>query len=89
MKLKKIDMTVGIYDSEATITRHNSGGVTIKVPFVKWAGNAGALSFEKLFFDKTDERTQTLSGEIFTENGSEEYESLNEFLCYCCKNEGY
>lgn len=89
MKIKNIDMCVGIYDSSATIIRHRSGDVTIKIPYVKWVGNTGVLAFEKLSFDATDERTRTLSDELFTDNDPKEYESLSEFLNSCCADMGY
>ena len=46
--LKRIDLTVGIYNSQATITRHKNGDITIRSPFVKWANNTGVLAFENI-----------------------------------------
>ncbi len=86
MKIKYIDMTVGIYDDQATITRHKNGCVTIRVPYVNWVNNTGTLAFENLYFDEGDERTSSLNKDIFTDDPSE---SLNEFLAYNCGDYGY
>ena len=87
-KIKRIEMTVGIYDSYAVITRHQNGNATVRVPFVNWVNNTGSLDFENLYFDATDERTKVLTSDIFTDD-PKEYGSLAEFLSYCCSDKGY
>lgn len=74
-------MTVGIYDSEATITRHRDRSVTLRVTYVKWAGSTGTLDFEKMHFAATDERAWTLSYAVFTDSPTA---LLAEFLHYSC-----
>lgn len=64
--LKTIDVTVGIYDTEATITRHRNGKVTIKAPFVKWDQlGTGTLAFTRIQLDLVDAE---MADAVFSEN---------------------
>jgi len=48
MKVTRIALEVGIYSSQATITRHRTGRVTIRNPFIKWTDGTGTLAFERI-----------------------------------------
>lgn len=78
IKLKTLDITVGIYDSTAVITRHRDNTVTLKLPYVKWVGNTGVLAFEKIKFTESHE-FEVLSNDIFMDNPTM---NLAEFLSY-------
>jgi len=66
---KSINIKVGIYDSQATITRHRNGSVTIRKPFIKWVNNTGWLSFDKLHIPAGDDAIHAV--EIFDRCGEE------------------
>jgi hypothetical protein len=41
------EVTVGIYNSEYTMTEHTDGSITVCIPYVKWVNNTGTLAFEE------------------------------------------
>ena len=45
--MKTINVTVGIYASGYTAIYHRNGDVTVRSPYVRWAGNTGSLAFER------------------------------------------
>ena len=45
---RTIDCQVGIYDTEYTAVYHRDGSITVKEPYIKWAGNTGCLAFRKI-----------------------------------------
>jgi len=47
-KNNSIDTTCGIYNTEATITRHRDGTCTVRVPLVSWDNNTGTLAFSRV-----------------------------------------
>jgi len=49
---KQIDCTVGIYDTEYTLTEHRNGTITVKAPQIKWTGNSGSLDFTRIKITK-------------------------------------
>ena len=49
---RKIDVSVGIYNTEYTLVNHHDGSVSIKTPYVKWAGNSGSLAFKVVKINK-------------------------------------
>ncbi len=64
MKIKSIDVTVGIYDTEATITRHRNGTVSIRAPYIKWVDNTGHLAFERIYLSGD---TANLADRVFSD----------------------
>ena len=44
-KMRTLDVTCGIYDTEYKLTAHKDGSLTIKAPYIKWANNNGNLAF--------------------------------------------
>ncbi len=79
-KLKYINIKVGIYDSQATITRHKSGRVTIRSPFVKWTDNTGTLAFENI---KLAGNNAKIAGEIFSDSPPESDYCADYEMTYC------
>ena len=78
--LKSIDLTVGIYNSEATITRHKNGDVTIRSPFVKWENNNGYLAFENIKL--TGKPAKIASENIFIDQPVMSYGEFIEDIFY-------
>ncbi len=63
--IKSLDVQVGVYGTQATITRHRDGQVTIKAPFIKWVNSTGSLAFETI---KLSNPAASLASEVFSDS---------------------
>jgi hypothetical protein len=77
--LKNLNVQVGIYDTQATITRHRNGTVTIRAPYIKWVNNTGYLAFEKLIFcgDMADRAKRVFTDESDLSYGEFIFPTMN------------
>jgi len=57
-KMKTINTTCGIYDTEYSLINHKDGGISVKTPFIKWTNNSGTLAFKQVKITKFIEQAK-------------------------------
>lgn len=60
-----INITCGIYNTEARITRHKDGTCTVRLPEISWEGNTGTLAFFRVLLIG---RAAEIAKEMFDNN---------------------